>query len=196
MKAGFMNMNSSDVEYNDDMQFIEKIRKRNVHISDDDFGAFEKYTKVVKPQGKDAVGRYGNEDPNRVMPSQEPVLDRSIRTSKKKFWSEFTTMSSELLPWTLAKQLHTLLPIQAIHYNIHGASECGIGLHYQVPRVDLNRIENKNNDQILVPSGRPGFGFRNYLVNENLQLITDSGQMGEILYGGETILKYLKLVRK
>ncbi|CAF0851742.1 unnamed protein product [Rotaria sp. Silwood1] len=83
MKAGFMNMNSSDVEYNDDMQFIEKIRKRNVHISDDDFGAFEKYTKVVKPQGKDAVGRYGNEDPNRVMPSQEPVLDRSIRTSKK-----------------------------------------------------------------------------------------------------------------
>ncbi|CAF3432930.1 unnamed protein product [Rotaria sp. Silwood1] len=82
-------------------------------IHDKDFGAFEKHTRgigmkllmkmgfkkghglgkdlqgralpiqVVKRQGKGAVGRYGNEDPNRVKPTTEPEISESTRRSKK-----------------------------------------------------------------------------------------------------------------
>ncbi|CAF4525689.1 unnamed protein product, partial [Rotaria sp. Silwood2] len=97
--------------------------------------------------------------------------------------------AGEPLPWTLAKQLHALLPVQAIHYNVHGTSECAITSHYRVPRDGSVGIENTNDNQIIVPSGRPGFGFTGYIVDETFQLITDSGQMGEILYGGGCLFK-------
>ena len=85
----------------------------------------------------------------------------------------------------MTKQLHTILPPQAIHHNIHGASECCVGIHYRVPRSNSDQIENNTNQETLVPAGRAVLGITAYLVDENLQLITEVGQVGELLYEGE-----------
>ncbi|CAF1052831.1 unnamed protein product [Rotaria sp. Silwood1] len=103
----------------------------------------------------------------------------------------------EPLPWLLTKQLHALLPAGTVHHNIHGASECCIGISYRVPRDNSDKTENNISHEIIVPCGRPSFNMAAYLVNENLQLITEIGQLGEILYSGGGVFKrYLNDVEK
>lgn len=85
----------------------------------------------------------------------------------------------------MAKQLHAILPPQTIHRNVHGASECCTGIHYRVPRANSDQIENNTNQETLVPAGRAVCDITAYIVDENLQLITEKGQVGEILYKGE-----------
>ena len=91
----------------------------------------------------------------------------------------------EPLAWNLTKQLHALLPPQAMHHNAHGASECGIGIAYRVPEDSPNQTDTDSDQEMLVPAGKAVLGVTAYLVDEDLQLITAVGQVGELLYSGE-----------
>ncbi|CAF4408737.1 unnamed protein product [Rotaria socialis] len=97
-------------DYDDDMEFVGKKRKRMIRHN---FGAFEKYTKgigmkllmkmgyeqcrglgktlqgrvepiqAIQRQGKGSIGRYGNEDPNRVIATEELEIHELTENSKK-----------------------------------------------------------------------------------------------------------------